>query len=104
LDLSFNDSFNVKTNQCLVLGFKTTSITNKRVLEVLSNRKKDTLKAFLGGLSEDIKHSIKAVAIDLWSTYRSATEIYSLVPDDLNLVIPQDVEGVFLIRVEADEM
>ena len=51
-----------------------TDITNKRVLEVLSNRKKDTLKAFLGGLSEDIKHSIKAVAIDLWSAYRSAVE------------------------------
>ena len=32
------------------------------------------------------------------------TEVYSLVPEDLNLVIPQDVEGVFLTRVEADEM
>lgn len=32
------------------------------------------------------------------------TELYSLVPDDLNLVIPQDVQGVFLTRVEADEI
>jgi insertion element IS1 protein InsB len=32
------------------------------------------------------------------------TELYSLVPNDLNLVIPQDMEGVFLTRVEADEI
>lgn len=51
-----------------------TDITNKRVLEVLSDRKKETLKAYLHELSENIKHNIKAVAIDLWSAYRSAVE------------------------------
>ncbi|WP_068466309.1 hypothetical protein [Candidatus Protochlamydia phocaeensis] len=32
------------------------------------------------------------------------TELYHYVPDDLNLIIPQDIEGVFLTRVEADEI
>lgn len=51
-----------------------TDITNKRVLEVLPDRKKETVKDFLHGLSESLKHGIKAVAIDLWSAYRSAVE------------------------------
>ena len=51
-----------------------TDITNKRVIEVLPDRKKETVKAFLHGLSESLKHGIKAVAIDLWSAYRSAVE------------------------------
>jgi len=49
-----------------------TDITNKRVLEVLSDRNKETLKAYLNGLSNDFKAGIKAIAIDLWSGYRSA--------------------------------
>jgi IS1 family transposase len=31
-------------------------------------------------------------------------ELYKQVPEDLNLVIPENVEGVLLTRVEADEM
>lgn len=51
-----------------------TDITNKRVLEVLPNRKKETLKGYLQSLSDDLKASIKSVAIDLWSPYRAAIE------------------------------
>lgn len=32
------------------------------------------------------------------------TELYHQVPDDLKLVIPHEVEDVFLTRVEADEL
>jgi IS1 family transposase len=31
-------------------------------------------------------------------------ELYSQVPGDLNLIIPEDVESVLLTRVEADEI
>lgn len=51
-----------------------TDITNKRVLEVLPDRKKETLKEYLSGLSASVKSGIKAVAIDLWNAYRSAVE------------------------------
>lgn len=49
-----------------------TDLSNKRVIEVLKDRKKETLEAFLLGWNEELKKGIKAVAIDLWSPYRSA--------------------------------
>lgn len=49
-------------------------LTNKRVIDVLQDRKKDALEAYMDGWSNDFKDSIKSVAIDLWGPYRSVVE------------------------------
>jgi len=49
-------------------------LTNKRVIDVLSDRKKEALEACLDGWSSEFKDKIKSVAIDLWGPYRSVVE------------------------------
>lgn len=51
-----------------------TDLTNKRVIDVLKDRKKATLEAYIAGWSDEFKKEIKFVAIDLWSPYRSVVE------------------------------
>jgi transposase len=51
-----------------------TNLNNKKVIEVLTDRKKETLESYLKGWGEELKNGIKAVAIDLSSPYRSAVE------------------------------
>lgn len=47
-------------------------LTNKRVIDVLKDRKKEALEAYMDGWSKEFKNAIKSVAIDLWGPYRSA--------------------------------
>lgn len=49
-------------------------ISNKRVIDVLQDRKKDALEAYMDGWSSEFKNTIKSVAIDLWGPYRSVVE------------------------------
>ena len=56
-----------------------TDFTNRRVLEVLPDRKKATLEACMKGWSEDFRLNIRSVAVDLWGAYRSVAE--SLLPN-----------------------
>ena len=49
-------------------------LSNKRVIDVLEDRKKETLLTYLKGWSEELKAGIEAVAIDLWSPYRACVE------------------------------
>lgn len=56
-----------------------TDLTNKRVIDVLQDRKKAALKAYMAGWSEEFKKGIKFVAIDLWGPYRSVVE--SMLPN-----------------------
>ena len=51
-----------------------TDISNKRVLDILPDRKKETLRAYLSSWSEEKKKLITGVAIDLWGPYRSIAE------------------------------
>lgn len=53
-----------------------TDLSNNRVLDVLKDRKKETLEAYLDGLSQSFKRGIEVVAIDLWNPFRSAIEKY----------------------------
>jgi transposase len=49
-------------------------LTNKRVIDVLSDRKKEALETCMDGWSSEFKAEIKSVAIDLWGPYRSVVE------------------------------
>lgn len=49
-------------------------LTNKRVIDVLQDRKKDALEAYMDGWTCEFKGKIKSVAIDLWGPYRSVVE------------------------------
>lgn len=49
-------------------------LTNKRVIDVLKDRKKVALEAYLAEWSEEFKAGIESVAIDLWGPYRSVVE------------------------------
>lgn len=49
-------------------------LTNKRVIDVLSDRKKEALEAYLDCWSNEFKDKINSVAIDLWGSYRSVVE------------------------------
>jgi transposase len=51
-----------------------TDITNKKVIDVVEDRKKAALEAYMGKWSEEFKSGIKYVAIDLWGPYRSVIE------------------------------
>jgi len=55
-----------------------TDLTNKKVIDVLKDRKKAALKAYMAGWSEEFRKGIKFVAIDLWGPYRSVVE--SMLP------------------------
>jgi transposase len=54
-------------------------LTNKRVIDVLQDRKKAALEEYMKGWSEDFKSGIKYVAIDLWGPYRAVVE--SMLPN-----------------------
>ena len=56
-----------------------TDITNKRVIDVLKDRKKAALENYMTRWSEEFKKGIKFVAIDLWGPYRSVVE--SILPN-----------------------
>lgn len=49
-------------------------LTNKRVIDVLKDRKKEALEVYMDGWSAEFKEKIKSVAIDLWGPYRSVVE------------------------------
>lgn len=49
-------------------------LTNKRVIDVLKDRKKEALEMYIEGWSREFKNKIKSVAIDLWGPYRSVVE------------------------------
>jgi transposase len=49
-------------------------LTNKRVIDVLKDRKKDALEAYMDSWTFEFKDKIKSVAIDLWGPYRSVVE------------------------------
>ncbi len=54
-------------------------LTNKRVIDILQDRKKAALEEYVKGWSEEFKSEIKYVAIDLWGPYRSVVE--SMLPN-----------------------
>jgi transposase len=56
-----------------------TDITRARVLEVATGRDEGALKPFYEGLSDTQRHSIVAVAMDMWKAYIKTTRQY--VPD-----------------------
>ncbi len=56
-----------------------TDLTNKRVIDVLEDRKKAALEDYMAGWSQAFKDGIKYVAIDLWGPYRSVIE--SMLPN-----------------------
>lgn len=47
-------------------------IGNKRVIEVLENRLKESLDKYFDQMSQDVKSKIKQVSIDMWSPYRDS--------------------------------
>lgn len=49
-------------------------LTNKRVIDVLRDRKKEALELYIDGWSREFKDNIESVAIDLWGPYRSVVE------------------------------
>ena len=55
------------------------NLTNKRVIDVLQDRKKAALKDYMRGWSKRFKARVKYVAIDLWGPYRSVVE--SMLPN-----------------------
>jgi transposase len=56
-----------------------TDITNKRVLDVLPDKKKETLETYIRGWEDGFKAGIESVSIDMWGGYRSVAE--SLLPN-----------------------
>jgi len=51
-----------------------TDLTNKRVLDVLPDKKKATLKSCVRNWDANFKSNIASVAVDLWGPYRSVIE------------------------------
>jgi transposase len=49
-------------------------IKNGRVIEVLEDRKKETLENYFDKMSEELKSHIKTVSIDMWNPYRSVVK------------------------------
>lgn len=49
-------------------------LTNKRVIDVLKDRKKEALELYIDDWSSEFKDNIESVAIDLWGPYRSVVE------------------------------
>jgi transposase len=47
-------------------------IGNKRVIEVLENRLKESLDKYFDQMPQDVKSKIKQVSIDMWSPYRDS--------------------------------
>jgi transposase len=47
-------------------------IVNKRVIEVLSNRLKESLDKYFDEMPQEVKSKIKQVSMDMWSPYRDS--------------------------------
>ena len=62
-----------------------TDIDHKRVVEVLENRLKDTVSAYLSSLPESVKKSIRYVSIDMWEGYYQAA--MEALPKKVKVVI-----------------
>lgn len=56
-----------------------TDLTNKKIIEILLDRRKETLENWIKNLTNEFKNCLKSVSIDLWKGYRSAVK--SLLPD-----------------------
>ena len=62
-----------------------TDIDRKRVVEVLSNRKKDTVISYLSDLPKSVRESIRYVSIDMWKPYYQA--VREALPKRVKVVI-----------------
>lgn len=62
-----------------------TDIDHKRVIEVLENRLKETVVAYLRGLPESVRRSIRYVSIDMWEPYYQA--VVEALPKRVKVVI-----------------
>lgn len=62
-----------------------TDIDRKRVVEVLENRLKDTVIAYLRGLPETVRESLRYVSIDMWEGYYQA--VVEALPKRVKVVI-----------------
>ena len=47
-------------------------IGNKRVIEVLENRLKESLDKYFDDMPQEVKSKIKQVSMDMWSPYRDS--------------------------------
>jgi transposase len=62
-----------------------TDIDGKRVIEVLENRLKETLIAYLSALPSSVRKSIRYVSIDMWEGYYQA--VVEALPKRVKIVI-----------------
>jgi len=62
-----------------------TDIDRKRVVEVLENRLKDTVIAYLRGLPESVRKSLRYVSIDMWEGYYQA--VVETLPKRVKVVV-----------------
>lgn len=62
-----------------------TDIDRKRVIEVLENRLKDTVSAYLASLPQSVKKSLRYVSIDMWEGYYQA--VVEALPKRVKVVI-----------------
>lgn len=60
-------------------------IDRKRVIEVLENRLKDTVSAYLRGLPESVRKSLRYVSIDMWEGYYQA--VVEALPKRVKVVV-----------------
>lgn len=62
-----------------------TDIDRKRVIEVLADRLKETVVAYLQGLPDSVRDSIRYVSIDMWEGYYQA--VVEALPKRVKIVI-----------------
>ncbi len=62
-----------------------TDIDRKQVIEVLENRLKETVIAYLRGLPQSVRRSIRYVSIDMWEPYYEA--VVEALPKRVKVVI-----------------
>lgn len=62
-----------------------TDIDRKRVVEVLENRLKETVSAYLRGLPESVRNSLQYVSIDMWEGYYQA--VVESLPKKVKVVV-----------------
>lgn len=60
-------------------------IDRKQVIEVLENRLKDTVSAYLRGLPESVKKSLRYVSMDMWEGYYQA--VVEALPKRVKVVV-----------------
>ena len=62
-----------------------TDIDRKQVIEVLENRLKDTVSAYLAALPQSVRKSIRYVSIDMWEGYYQA--VVEALPRRVKVVV-----------------